>query len=347
MPVLDHWHPVLPSRLLKDKPVGVCLDGRPLALFRNGPGTIGALDDCCVHRRMRLSLGTVDAGRLRCRYHGWTYDACGHGESPGTPKLLANAEAFETKECHGAVWVRAQGAKTEFPDFDVAGHYHLCTLFHTVKAPLELVVDNFTEIEHTPTTHAIFGYALDRMHEVQVRFEPTDTSVRVINHGPSKPISPVLRLLLGIRADAQFNDDWTTFFSPVYSVYDHWFTDPKTGKEGKVRWRLYIFFTPVGAGETSIMTFAFTKSAYPGPAGGARLFKWLMKSHLSHEIDLDVNILESLADQDTSLEGMKLSRFDRTLGLNRERIHKIYRGRALTLRREGPGDGPRLWATGT
>jgi hypothetical protein len=195
-----------------------------------------------------------------------------------------------------------------------------------VKAPLELVVDNFCEIEHTPTTHAFFGYPLERMHEVQVEFQATDKTVRVINRGPRKPIATPLRWLLGVGKNYQFMDDWTTHFSPVYSVYDHWWQCPVSGRESMVRWRLYIFFIPADDQECMIFTFAFTKSRYPGPAGGARLFKWLMRRKLDHEVGLDVRILEGLADKTTAIDGMKLSRFDKVLGLNRERIERIYRG---------------------
>ena len=206
------------------------------------------------------------------------------------------------------------------------GYYNVCNLYHRAMAPLELVLDNFTEIEHTPTTHAFFGYPLERMHEVEVEFRPTDTSVQVINRGLIKKFSFFLRLLLGIGKRYEFRDDWTTYFSPVYSVYDHWFADPVTDKEAMVRWRLYIFFTPIDDQETAITTFAFTKSRYPGPAGSVRMFKWLMRRKLDHEIQLDKRILENLVDKNTSIEGMKLSRFDKVLGLNRERIERIYRG---------------------
>jgi len=189
------------------------------------------------------------------------------------------------------------------------------------------VLDNFCEIEHTPTTHDFFGYPLERMHEVKVEFLPTDTTVRVVNSGPRKPMGWFLRFLLGIRRNYEFRDDWTTHFSPVYSVYDHWWADPVTDRENKVRWRLYIFFTPQSDERTSITTFAFTKSRWPGPAGSVRLFKWLMRRKLDYEIRLDVRILENLADKNPGIEGMKLSRFDKVLGLNRERIERVYRGR--------------------
>jgi phenylpropionate dioxygenase-like ring-hydroxylating dioxygenase large terminal subunit len=327
MPMLDHWHPVLSGARLRDRPIGVRLAGTEIVLFRGESGQIGALEDNCPHRRMRLSLGKVVNHQLQCRYHGWTFGCDGAGESPATPKLYACARSFAAVERHGTVWVKSAGSTAVFPHFEVEGYFHIGTLYHEVKAPLELVLDNFCEIEHTPTTHAFFGYPLERMHEVQVRFETTDTTVRVINSGPPKRITPLLRLLLGIRRGWEFRDEWTTYFSPVYSVYDHWWADPVSQRESIVRWRLYIFFTPLGPEETALMTFAFTKSRYPGPGGCARLFRGYMMRHLDHEIDLDVGILEGLADKSTSIDGMKLSRFDKVLGLNRERIERVYRGR--------------------
>jgi nitrite reductase/ring-hydroxylating ferredoxin subunit len=327
MPILDHWHPVLlSSQLKKNAVVGIRLAGHDLALYRKSNGEIGALTDHCPHRRMKLSLGKVYHDKLQCAYHGWTFDAAGNGESPATPKLYACATHFEVAEQFEAIWVRNAGAATRFPNFEVAGHFNVCNLHHRVKAPLELTLDNFCEIEHTPTTHAFFGYPLERMHEVHVEFLPTVDSVRVINQGPRKKMSLFLRLIVGIGKNYHFMDDWTTYFSPVYSVYDHWWQCPKTGRESKVRWRLYIFFVPVDECDTAIFTFAFTKSSYPGPAGGVRLFKWLMRRQLDYEIQLDVRVLEGLADKNPSIEGMKLSRFDRVLGLNRERIETIYRG---------------------
>ncbi len=328
MAEIDHWHPVLLSRRLRRQPVGVRLAGRPIVVFRT-PDGVGALNDVCPHRRMRLSAGRVIDDRLQCSYHGWTFAADGHGESPGTPKLHACAESFEAREAHGAVWVRARDAGTRFPAFDVDGYLPAALTEHRVKAPLELVLDNFCEIEHTPTTHGLFGYDLDRMHEVTVRYEATATTVRVSNAGPAKPAPWPLRLLLGIRRHDHFRDDWTTHFSPVYSVYDHWWADPVTGRENLVRWRLYLFFWPIDADETAITSFAYVKSRYPvGPAGGARLFRWLMRWKLDEEIRLDVRVLENLGSYDRSIEGLKLSRFDKPLGLNRERLERVYRGRA-------------------
>jgi hypothetical protein len=75
------------------------------------------------------------------------------------------------------------------------------------------------------------------------------------------------------------------------------------------------------------MTFAYAKSSWPGPAGGLRLFRWLMCKHIDREIRLDANFLAGLASYETGIDGLKLSRFDRVLGVNRERIDRLYRDR--------------------
>jgi phenylpropionate dioxygenase-like ring-hydroxylating dioxygenase large terminal subunit len=327
MGMMDHWHPLLRSKQLRSKPVSVQLAGQPLVLFRTSGGEVAALSDECPHRRMRLSWGTVVGERLRCRYHGWSFDACGNGESPGTPKLHACVDAFVATERHGAIWVKSRHSAPEFPTFNLASFHPIGILHHRAQAPLELVMDNFCEIEHTPTTHAVFGYDLARMQEVTVRFEPTDSTVRVINRGPPKPMNRILRMIIGIGKGYEFNDDWTTFFSPVYSVYEHWWTDPATGHESRVRWRLYIFFTPIDDQQTEVMTFAYVKSGWPGPMGGVRVLRWLMRKHLDKEIRLDLEVLSGLASYETGIDGLKLSRFDRVLGLNRERLERVYRGR--------------------
>src|SRR5207302_10514310 len=74
MGMLDHWHPVLRSRDLRRKPVGVKVAGVPIAVFRTGSGGVGAVADACPHRRLKLSVGAVVGDRLRCQYHGWSFD---------------------------------------------------------------------------------------------------------------------------------------------------------------------------------------------------------------------------------------------------------------------------------
>jgi phenylpropionate dioxygenase-like ring-hydroxylating dioxygenase large terminal subunit len=326
MGMLDHWHPVCPSKDVGAKPVGVKLCGRLLCVYRTDKGEAACVDDVCPHRRLRLSYGKVIGDRIQCKYHGWTFDPCGNGESPGTPKMTTCTDSFATREAHGYVWVKSRQSAATFPDINPVGFYNLGHFRHVVPAPLELTVDNFNEIEHSGTVHDTFGYDLDRMHEVRVRFEATDTTVRVVNAGPTKTLFRPFRWLLGVRQGDTFHDDWTTHFSPVYSVFDHWWTSPDETREGKVRWKIYIFYCPIDAENTAVVSFAYAKSTYPGPTGGMRLAWPLLRWEIDREIRQDIQMLTFMADKSPGLDGMKLSRFDKVLGLTRERINKVYRG---------------------
>lgn len=328
MGLFDHWHPVLPISKLTSKPIGIKLGGRELVLFRDSSGSIGALDDCCVHRRARLSRGSVVNGRLQCSYHGWTYDVQGRAESPGTPKLRCQTNTYETAVDHDYIWIKHPSANADRPTFDLEGYEHICTRSYQIAAPLEVVLDNFTEVEHTPTTHANFGYDLARMSEVKTVVEHSPSTVRVVNDGPQKSTPKVVQWLAGLRTGDTFTDDWTTYFSPVYTCYDQFWNDPKTGKERRDRYRIYVFFNPIDDDNTELIVFAYYKIR----SAGHRLFFQVSKPALAFivhiEIVCDVKMLESLADKNPRIEGMKLSRFDRVLGLNRDRIDKIYRGHA-------------------
>jgi nitrite reductase/ring-hydroxylating ferredoxin subunit len=311
MGMLDHWQPVLPSGRLRNKPAGVTVAGVPVALFRTSDGRAAAVSDVCPHRRLKLSAGEVVNDRLRCRYHGWTFDACGNGESPAAPKMTACTTSYDTRDEHGLVWIKSRDSSPVFPSINPDNYFPICTLEHFIPAPLELAVDNFNE------------------SEVQVRFETTDDSVRVTNSGPTKRINRLFALMLGVRRGDIFHDAWTTRFSPVYSVFDHWWTSPDGSREARVRWRLYIFFVPQDDRTTRVFSVAFAKSRYPGPAGGLRLFRPLMRHQIDREVRADVSMLDHMADYHTGIEGLKLSRFDKVLGLTRERIDRIYRGNGV------------------
>lgn len=333
MGMLDHWQPVVRSRDLGRRPIGVRVADTLIALFRTTTGNVGALSDVCPHRRLKLSVGCVVGDRLQCRYHGWTFDTAGRGESPATPKMTACTTSYDVREAHGLVWIKSRTSDPPFPTITASGFLPVATLEHTIPAPLELAVDNFNEIEHSGTVHKTFGYDLDRLSEVKVQIEATADSVHVANSGPTKRLNWFYHLLLGVRRGDIFHDHWTTRFSPVHSVFDHWWTSPDGTRESMVRWRIYIFFVPQDAKHTRIFTLAFAKSRYPvGPGGGLRLARWWLRREIDREVRADIAMLDHMADYSTHIEGLKLSRFDKVLGLTRERIARIYRGQSASWR---------------
>ncbi len=83
-----YWQPVA---LVEEVPQGgapipVRVMGEDLTLFRDQEGRLGLLGIHCSHRAADLSYGRIEAGGLRCLYHGWLYDVTGQCiEQPGEP----------------------------------------------------------------------------------------------------------------------------------------------------------------------------------------------------------------------------------------------------------------------
>jgi hypothetical protein len=73
----------------------------------------------------------------------------------------------------------------------------------------------------------------------------------------------------------------------------------------------------------------YAKSRWPCAALGWRFVGPIYMRETDIEITRDHALLSGLADKSPSLEGMKLSRFDKILGLTRERIDRVYRGRTV------------------
>ena len=95
--------------------VHTALLGQELAVWRADDGAVNAWENRCPHRGVRLSVGTNLGDRLKCRYHGWTYES-GSGQCverpahPGEkPPSLVRAHRYACVEVGGYVWVRLAG----------------------------------------------------------------------------------------------------------------------------------------------------------------------------------------------------------------------------------------------
>src|SRR5262249_41929064 len=65
--------------------------GEPILVVRDEEGTLRAFHNVCRHRAARvIHEPSGKAGRLRCRYHGWTYDLT--GRLRGTPEFEGVAD---------------------------------------------------------------------------------------------------------------------------------------------------------------------------------------------------------------------------------------------------------------
>ena len=128
----------------------------------------------------------------------------GIGASPATPSVKVCAESFEAKERYGAIWIRRAGSNAAFPDLGRAGFVPMANMIHRVHRSMELVLDNFVEVEHTATTHWLLGYERSAMADVKTEVDVTETSVRVYNRGPQKKVPKILMRLFDIHEGDHF-----------------------------------------------------------------------------------------------------------------------------------------------
>ena len=320
-PGLRHWHPLLLSRELGARPVARRLAGQAIVLFRTASGRVGAVAEACSHRRLSLAVGRVQGEDLVCAYHGWRFDPEGAIRCPLMPGHRQKHQAFQVGEAHGLIWVReASGPQPPLPRWSADGLALAGTVVHHVRAPLELTLDNFTEVEHTSTIHQVFGFADPR--EIQHRLELETGATRVWNSGPQKWFLPLFNGLIDNRPGDGFANDWVTTFDPLLTIYEQTWISPK-GKLRRFRLKVVMFFVPLDDALTQLVTLIYSPKVLPGPLHRL-LAAPIIRAVTSRELNLDVWALEHLADLDTELNPRSLGPLDRVLLENRRRLEPCY-----------------------
>jgi phenylpropionate dioxygenase-like ring-hydroxylating dioxygenase large terminal subunit len=107
----NHWYAVAQSSELdRGERLPTRFWGRDVVVWRGTDGTLGAAEDRCAHRQLKLSPGVVEGCNLVCPYHGWAYAPDGKvvrmpHETFGHKALKFRVEAFAVREKYGLVWV--------------------------------------------------------------------------------------------------------------------------------------------------------------------------------------------------------------------------------------------------
>ena len=163
MNLKDFWYIVADARdLTGGGVVGARVLGEWLAVFRDAQGTAVALEDRCLHRGAQLSKGVVEAGRLRCAYHGWTYDGTGcviAVPSEGEPiKPKPRARRFAVVELDNYVYARlgdegGEGVEPFRIPFYQAKGWASVRLKNLFRNNVTNCVENFVDIPHTAYVH--------------------------------------------------------------------------------------------------------------------------------------------------------------------------------------------------
>jgi len=172
----------------------------------------------------------------------------------------------------------------------------------------------------------MFGYRLDRMNEVDVSVEAADDHLEIEYHGPCKTYPFISRTFLRLSRHAMFHVQGSVYYSPVHVFGDYKWTDERTGRDNPVGIRNAHFLTPLNDQRTRVFTMSFMKMDDPRYTPLLHLAKPFVRHTINKEVLEDKRVLDGLADKSPDIRGLKLSRFDRVVGLHRDRIAKIYRG---------------------
>ncbi|HEX3793356.1 MAG TPA: aromatic ring-hydroxylating dioxygenase subunit alpha [Acidimicrobiales bacterium] len=159
------WHPVCTTEELAAAPndvLGVRLLGRELVVGDLGSGRLACLVDRCLHRSTRLSIGSVDAGAIRCSYHGWRWAADGQCiDIPTAPHIAisprACVESFAVQERYGLIWVclntEAGTTVPSCPAFEDPDMVLVAGVPYTWPVAVGRRVENFTDLSHFAWVH--------------------------------------------------------------------------------------------------------------------------------------------------------------------------------------------------
>jgi vanillate O-demethylase monooxygenase subunit len=311
------WRPATSSRLVRRRPVRLLLEGRDLVLFRTRRGQVGVVPGRCLHRGMPLSEGRVVGDGLECAYHGWSYSVDGRVCAPGRAETCEPSASYDVQERHGVVWLRDAGPGAPLPPLAPEGFQHVRTIHGVVAAPVELLLVNFTEIEHTALVHWLFGYPLDRLAEVTFRSAVEDGKVFSESAGPQKPLPPGAGSLLGIRTGDRLVMEWVAAGPPLHVRYQIGWEDPRSGARRPLRLFEVAYFASLGPRQSAVTALYFVdlRSRVPGLVA---LGKAIVGMVIALEYRRDSRLLARLGSLDPSLRSCRLGRFDASLVAQRK-----------------------------
>ena len=258
--VIAGWYWALrASKLKKNKPAAVTVNGKDLVLFRDPGGAPVALDAYCPHRGSHLALGTLEEGGVRCGYHRWLVDKSGavtdipciQGDGP-----KAHIEAYPVVEKYGMIWVyTGTEAKEDLPFVppELEGQEILSAFAppYKKKCHPSVVMCDAIDAQHFHAVHGFDGSMLDMEATVD-----DEISMRVENRARMPKHRWITRLL------SRFYKNELTY------ALKYWYGTTGTVTVGPDFLHAYIMFTNrLGPdGSTEGQTILLTKHR-KGPIG--------------------------------------------------------------------------------
>jgi vanillate O-demethylase monooxygenase subunit len=162
--VRDAWYVVAwPNELTAEQPLARTVLGDDLVLFRTPEGRAVALEDRCAHRLAPLSRGRIEAGGIRCLYHGVKFDHDGRcmeipAQPQGHPNMCVRHYPLVERDGFVHVWMGEPAAADPSLIINASSwadspHWKPSQGYLYVNAHVSLIADNLLDFGHLPFVH--------------------------------------------------------------------------------------------------------------------------------------------------------------------------------------------------
>lgn len=249
----DAWFPIAHLSSLGFKPLERMLDSVPIVIWRDGTGTIRAMEDRCVHRRAPLSRGRTTPQGLQCPYHGWIYD--GEGRVVAIPSMgpgyaiPANCAvpSYPVATRYGHIWIwwgnPAHADVSLMPEVPFIAPDGRATHegFANYECAHELLIENILDLTHIDFIHGgLLGDPEGGTEDIQV--ESTDETVTTIRTTGGRKPPAILAPLFGFPKTQDIYNVTRVFVRSGCAIATITYDPPG--------WGLFLFITntPVSPG---------------------------------------------------------------------------------------------------
>jgi phenylpropionate dioxygenase-like ring-hydroxylating dioxygenase large terminal subunit len=220
----NFWYAVELSSALAATPRQVTLLGQTYILYRDDTGTPLASLDRCPHRGASFKTGWIEAGCLRCPYHGWFFNTQGRciripADQPGVPiPAQARLTLLPVQERSGFVWIfPGDPAKADpslipsFPELGAPGWRTVCGEY-SWNANFSRVVESGLDTSHAPFVHKPFF--VNRDDAAVLPYEVDETAGSVSCLVKTKPPKRLGLLKYIVKRDREYSSSRLTCYFP-------------------------------------------------------------------------------------------------------------------------------------
>ncbi|MCS6819791.1 MAG: aromatic ring-hydroxylating dioxygenase subunit alpha [Chitinophagales bacterium] len=290
----NQWYLIcLTDELKNQNPLEKKILGQELVVFRTEEGNIHVIENRCCHRNVKLSLGYVKGGCIKCAYHGWEFN--GAGKCVSIPSLeddqmipeTARIKSYPVKIYNHMVWVfignPALADEKNLPPMEEMRDLPYVFNYHWLKADLKLVAESLID-----------PYHIDHVHRNSIKTFMGNLSRKQVNFVISADNSCMTGEYYRENRGSFFEKLYFGFEPEIKTNFGFWF--PHTSKlqinfTSKKR-TLYIYehFYPVEGDTICMLQITIWDNIFKGFDAFA---KWFMLRKSNKIVEEDIVFLES------------------------------------------------------